>query len=107
MPWLKWTPHALDDIARLHAFLADKSADAARRAIAAIRESIGTLERHLAAGQPVDEVEPAFREWLIEFGAGGYVAPYRYDGTEVVLLAVRHVREVGIEARTSNDCVEL
>ena len=95
MPRLKWTPHALGDVARLHAFLADKSADAAQRAVAAIRESIATLERHPAAGRPVEELEPEFREWLIEFGAGGYVALYRYDGTEVVLLAVRHVREVG------------
>lgn len=38
---------------------------------------------------------PEFREWLIEFGAGGYVALYRYDGAEVVVLAVRHVREAG------------
>lgn len=95
MPRLKWTPEALGDVARLHAFLAGKSGDAARRAVAAIREGVATRERHPEAGRPMAEMEPEFREWLIEFGAGGYVALYRHDGTEVVLLAVRHVREVG------------
>jgi hypothetical protein len=36
-----------------------------------------------------------FREWLIQFGDGGYVALYRYDGSTVVVLAVRHGREAG------------
>lgn len=98
MPRLKWTPEALADVARLHAFLAHKSEDAARRAVAAIREGIATLERHPQPGRPMAEMEPEFREWLIEFGAGGYVALYRFDGSEVVMLAVRHVREAGHQA---------
>lgn len=36
-----------------------------------------------------------FREWPIEFGSGGYVALYRFDGKDVVILAVRHSREAG------------
>jgi hypothetical protein len=36
-----------------------------------------------------------FREWVIDFGSGAYVAPYHYDGKEVVMLAVRHEREAG------------
>jgi plasmid stabilization system protein ParE len=38
---------------------------------------------------------PEFREWAIEFGQGAYVALYRYDGKQVVILAVRHGREAG------------
>jgi plasmid stabilization system protein ParE len=38
---------------------------------------------------------PEFREWVIEFGSGAYVALYHYDGKEVVILAVRHGREAG------------
>jgi plasmid stabilization system protein ParE len=34
-----------------------------------------------------------FREWVIEFGSGAYVVLYRYDGREIVILAVRHGRE--------------
>jgi hypothetical protein len=29
------------------------------------------------------------------FGSGGYVALYRFDGEEVIILAVRHGREAG------------
>lgn len=80
MPRLIWTPEALQDLARLHASLAEKSADAASRAIGAIRGSM----------------EPEFREWLAEFGAGGYAVAYRFDGADdAVILTVRHMREAG------------
>jgi plasmid stabilization system protein ParE len=38
---------------------------------------------------------PEFREWVIEFGHGAYIALYHYDGKLVVILAVRHGREAG------------
>jgi plasmid stabilization system protein ParE len=40
-------------------------------------------------------MSPEFREWVIEFGPGVYIALYHYDGNEVVILAVRHGREAG------------
>jgi plasmid stabilization system protein ParE len=46
-------------------------------------------------GRPVEELPPEFREWVIEFGSGAYVALYRYDGRGVIILAVRHGREAG------------
>lgn len=36
-----------------------------------------------------------YREWLIDFGDSGYAALYRIDQDEIVILAVRHQREVG------------
>ncbi len=42
-----------------------------------------------------DDLVPEFREWPIDFGADGYLALYRYDGGDVVILAVRHAREAG------------
>jgi plasmid stabilization system protein ParE len=36
---------------------------------------------------------PEFREWVVEFGHGAYVALYHYDGKQVAILAVRHGRE--------------
>jgi hypothetical protein len=38
---------------------------------------------------------PEFREWLIPFGAAGYLVLYRYDGELVAILAVRHGRAAG------------
>lgn len=95
MPRLIWSPQALGDVARLHAFLAPKSREAARRAAATIRRGVRLLAEHPEAGRPVDDMPGEFREWLIDFGAGGYVVLYRYDGGGVVILAVRHGREAG------------
>jgi plasmid stabilization system protein ParE len=95
MPHLKWSESALLDIARLYSFLAPKSRDAARRATKTIREGVKALGSHPEIGRPVEEMSPEFREWVMEFGQGAYVALYYYDGKEVVILAVRHGREAG------------
>ena len=95
MPRLKWAPNSLRDVARLHEFLAPKSRDAARRAVKAIRQGVKLLGKFPEMGRPVEEMPEEFREWIVEFGSGAYVALYRYDGKEVVILAVRHGREAG------------
>ena len=46
-------------------------------------------------GRPVLDMEPQFREWLIDFGDSGYIVLYRYDGQTAVIVAVRHQKEVG------------
>jgi plasmid stabilization system protein ParE len=95
MPRLRWSQPALLDIARLHAFLANKSPEAARRAVKSIRQGVKALGRHPRMGRPVEELPPEFREWIIEFGSSAYMALYRHDKKEVVILAVRHGREAG------------
>ena len=95
MPRLIWAPEALRDVQRCHRFLASKSPDAASRAVSAIREGMQIIAAHPGAGRPADKMAPEFREWLIPFGDGGYVALYRLDGDLAVVLAVRHRREAG------------
>jgi plasmid stabilization system protein ParE len=95
MPQLKWSANSLKDVQRLHDFLAEKSPDAARRAVTSIREGVRALERFPQMGRPVDDLAAEFREWVIEFGQGAYVVLYHVDASEVVLLAIRHGREVG------------
>jgi plasmid stabilization system protein ParE len=95
MPRLKWSQSALLDVARLHDFLAPKSREAAKRAVKAIREGVKALGTHPEIGRPVEELPEEFREWVIDFGKGAYVALYRYDGKQIVILAVRHGRESG------------
>jgi plasmid stabilization system protein ParE len=95
MPRLKWTPQSLRDVARMHNFLLPMSKEAAKRAVKAIRQGVKLLGKHPRMGRPVDELPPEFREWVIEFGNGAYVAMYHYDGKEVVILAIRHGREAG------------
>lgn len=95
MPRLIWSPRALGDVQRLYRFLSGKSPDAARRAVRAIRDGMKVVAQQPGIGRPVADMEPEYREWLIDFGAGGYVAKYRLDGETAVVLAVRHQREVG------------
>lgn len=94
MPELIWSPAALSDVARLHAFLASKNREAAKRAVASIRHGMKLLAQHPEAGRPVMEM-PEFREWRIEFGSAGYLALYRFSGEKVIVLSVRHGREAG------------
>ena len=80
---------------RLYRFLAEKNTDAAKRAVKAIRDGVRILQQQPGVGRPAVDMEPEFREWMIDFGDSGYVALYRYDGRIAVILAVRHQREVG------------
>jgi len=95
MPRLKWSPNGLRDVARLHDFLAPKSRSAAKRAVKVIRQGVKLLGKFPEMGRPVEELPEDFREWVIEFGSGAYGSLYRFDGKEVVILAVRHGREAG------------
>lgn len=95
MPRLRWTPQSLRDVVRLHDFLVPKSREAARRAVKTIRDGVKVLGKFPEMGRPIEELPEEFRERVIDFGSGAYVVLYRYDGQEVVILAVRHGREAG------------
>jgi plasmid stabilization system protein ParE len=95
MPQLIWSPAALRDVDRLHRFLGEKNASAAREAIKAVRTHVNILAEQPGAGRPAEQMAPEFREWIIPFGGSGYIALYRYDGEKAVILAVRHQREAG------------
>lgn len=95
MPRLIWSPSALLDVQRLHRFLAEESPDAARRAVTALRAGVKILGQQPGVGKPAEDMDPEYREWMIDFGASGYVVLYGFDGQTAVILAVRHQREVG------------
>ena len=95
MPRLIWSPPALLDIQRRYRFLAEKNIDAAKRAVKAIREGVKVVAQQPGMGRPVQDMEPQYREWLINFGDSGYIALYHYDGQTAVIVAVRHQKEVG------------
>ena len=95
MPRLIWTPLALVDLQRLYRFLAPKNQDAARRAVKALRAGVKILAHQPGIGRPIEDMDPEFREWLIDFGDSGYAILYRFDGGMVAILAVRHQKEAG------------
>jgi plasmid stabilization system protein ParE len=95
MPRLIWSPPALLDVQRLYRFLATKNIDAAKRAVKAIRDGVKIIATQPGVGRPVEDMEPEYREWLIDFGESGYIALYRCDEQTAVIVAVRHQKEIG------------
>lgn len=95
MPRLIWSPQALRDVQRLYRFLAGQNVDAAKRAVKSIRDGVKVIAHQPSIGRLTVDMEPEYREWLIDFGDGGHVALYRYDGKSAMILAVRHQREAG------------
>jgi len=95
VPRLIWSPPALVDVQRLYRFLVSKDEAAARRAIKTMRVSVKILAHQPEAGRPVEDMDPEYREWLIDFGSSGYIALYRVDGKTATILAVRHQKEAG------------
>ena len=63
--------------------------------MSAIRQSVKILKEQPGMGRPVEDMDPEFRDWIIDFGDSGYVARYRVDRKSVTILALRHQREVG------------
>lgn len=101
MSRLIWTPAALHDLHRLYRFLAQANQKTAARAIKSIREGIGTLRQHPEIGRPAEDfgLDYRYREWPVNFGSGGYLVLYHYDGKTVLIVAVRHQKEVGYESQ--------
>lgn len=94
MPSLIFSTTALRDLERLRAFLRVKSLQAARRAVVKIMHGLRSLEQHPELGYTVEDRPEDYREWVIPFGKDGYIAAYRYSGDSVVILGVRHQREL-------------
>ena len=94
MPHVKLSARAQSDLARLHTFLANKDANAAERAMLVIREAFMPLTPAPMIGRPVEDSD-GLRELVIDFGASGYLALYRFERLldAVVILAVKHQRE--------------
>lgn len=95
MPRLIWSPSALRDVQRLYRFLANKSPDAAKRAVSAIRQGVRILSAQPKIGRLIEDMPDSFREWPIDFGNSGYIARYQIEDDVVVLLSIWHQREAG------------
>ena len=94
MPRVILSARAQGDIGRLRNFLLEKDINAAKRAVLAIREAFLPLKQSPVIGRPVED-HPELRELIIDFGATGYLAMYRYEPANdaVVILAIKHQRE--------------
>ena len=82
---------AVADLARLHAFLADKNPAAADRAIAVLIAAMQSLDSFPERGRPSGT--PNARELIVPFGRSGYVLCYSYSEDEIVIIRIWHGRE--------------
>ena len=96
MPHLRLTEAAVADLSRLRHILAGKNPLAAQRAVVAIRQRFALLTDNPEAGRPLPHLPP-FRELVIPFGDGGYLARYVFEtqSDTVLIVAIRHQKEVG------------
>lgn len=94
MPQVRLSARAQSDLIRLHKFLHEKDAEAAKRALLAIKTALKPLEQSPLIGRPIDDF-PAMRELVIDFGSSGYLALYRIEQEEniVTVLAIKHQKE--------------
>ena len=94
MPHVRLSARAQSDILQLHAFLLGKDLNAAKRVVLAIREAFMPLKQSYLIGRPVED-STELRELVIEFGASGYLALYRFESSMdvVTILAIKHQRE--------------
>jgi plasmid stabilization system protein ParE len=91
---LGFAPQAFADFEWIHDFYAATDAALARTQVELITEAVGVLARHPMIGRLVQH---GLRELVISRGKSGYVALYRYrpDADSVLVLRIRHQRELG------------
>jgi plasmid stabilization system protein ParE len=93
MATVRLLPAAFEDLDRLVDFLLQTDPNAATETPALIFKGLRVLEEHPLIGRPIHVNR---RELVIFRGRTGYLVQYHYDfsGDEVLVLAIRHQREV-------------
>lgn len=94
MSQVTWSPQALQDIKRIHIFLARKVPNIAKKAVIKVRSKILFLAEYPESGRPAKNMPSDFREYLIAFGKSGYVVLYYLVNNNLMILAIRHQKEV-------------
>lgn len=89
---ITWLESAVDDVARLRAFIAKNNPSAAKNAALAIKSAVKQLMQNPSIGKQVTDLSP-YRDLLTRFGAGGYVIRYRLHDNTIYIVHVRHYRE--------------
>jgi plasmid stabilization system protein ParE len=92
--WIRYTRGARDDLKRLFTPLAEREVAAAKRACKAISKSMGLLAGFPWSCRKAAKDNPFFRELVISFGGGSYVALFEIDdANNIMILVIRYQRE--------------
>ena len=88
-----YTPNALRDLEKLRIFLKGRGGDVAQRAVFVIRKEIDKAKDNPERFRPISDL-PHHREIIIDFGASGYVARFRYEkGGDIYIVRIKHQLE--------------
>jgi addiction module RelE/StbE family toxin len=87
---IRWTPEAVEDLARLHDLLVEHNPRAALRAVTVLRNSVRQLVPHPHLGSPLRGFEPREVRRLV---IGDYEMRYEVAGEAIHILRFFHTRE--------------
>ena len=97
MPYLKWSDSSIRDLQRAYEFLAEKDKRVAQSAIRRIRAELRSMAAHPGLGRRVQGGNGRRREWVIQFGSSGYIAQYEAHAHHVLVLRIRHQRQLPLK----------
>ena len=89
---LIWEYGAVEDLAKLRAFIESHNKTAASNAAQRILHAANLLLESPYLGRPLEDM-PEFHELIIPFGQRGYVMRYRVEKNTIIILRVWHARE--------------
>lgn len=89
---LVFSPLALEDIQRLHLFIAERNPDLLNKASECLKQSFKLLQEYPKAGYELDHL-PGVRELLIPFGKGNYIIRYKIQQKLIAIAHLWHSRE--------------
>ncbi|MBO9710849.1 MAG: type II toxin-antitoxin system RelE/ParE family toxin [Caulobacter sp.] len=90
MKSITFDDHAKRDLIRLRRWLVNRAPTAAERAIDRVMKSARSLAEYPDRGRRRNH---GMRELHVPFGAHSYVLQYRVQGSEVVIMRIRHSLE--------------
>ena len=86
-----WSPLAIERVSEIAEYIAQDKPSAATKWLDKIFALVARLNKFPESGRIVPEIEnPIFREII----SGNYRIIYKYENAEIVILTVRHSRQI-------------
>jgi toxin ParE1/3/4 len=93
---IAYTPRALADLQAIEGYISQFNPSAATRVLAAIKKAIDSLEHLPRLGLSID-TEGRYR---LPIGRYPYLVFYRWTGTDIFILHIRHGRRRPVDPTT-------
>jgi plasmid stabilization system protein ParE len=91
---IEWLPGAICDLQRLKKVIFSDYAEAASRAVSAIKSSVKMLSRCEHLGIPTEDMT-GDHDLIVPFEGTGYVLSTRVEGDAAFIVGIKHGKEAG------------